>query len=121
MAGKKVVRLEYEGYTSMAVSELHKICATVRKKWPDVVGIAVFHRLGVVEVATASVIVAISSPHRLEALQACAFAIDALKATVPIWKNEQYEGDLKVWKENIEWRDGAAVRSSCCDNKRVAK
>ncbi|KAE8907342.1 hypothetical protein PF005_g728 [Phytophthora fragariae] len=117
--GKKVVRLEYEGYTSMVVLELRKICVTIRERWPEVVGVALFHRLGVVEVAEASVIVAVSSPHRREALEACAFAIDTLKATVPIWKSEQYEGDTRVWKENVEWNDGAAVRSSCCGSKRV--
>ncbi|KAG2529345.1 hypothetical protein BBO99_00003420 [Phytophthora kernoviae] len=117
--GKKVVRLEYEGYTPMAVSELRKICVTIRAKWPEVVGVALFHRLGVVEVAEASVVVAVSSPHRREALEACAFAIDTLKATVPIWKNEQYEGDERMWKENVEWKDGAAARSSCCGSKRV--
>ncbi|KAH7477196.1 Molybdopterin synthase catalytic subunit [Phytophthora ramorum] len=117
--GKKVVRLEYEGYTPMAVSELRKICAAIREKWPEVVGIALFHRLGVVQVAEASVIVAVSSPHRREALEGCAFAIDTLKATVPIWKSEQYEGDSRVWKENVEWQAGAAARSSCCGNKRV--
>lgn len=116
--GKKVVRLEYEGYTPMAVSELRKICVIIREKWPDVVGVALFHRLGVVEVAEASVIVVVSSPHRREALEACAFAIDTLKATVPIWKCEQYEGDTRMWKENVEWKDGAAARSSCCGNKR---
>ncbi|KAF4046679.1 MoaE protein [Phytophthora infestans] len=113
------VRLEYEGYTPMAVSELRKICVIIREKWPDVVGVALFHRLGVVEVAEASVIVVVSSPHRREALEACAFAIDTLKATVPIWKCEQYEGDTRMWKENVEWKDGAAARSSCCGNKRV--
>ncbi|ETM50035.1 hypothetical protein L914_05864 [Phytophthora nicotianae] len=117
--GKKVVRLEYEGYTPMAVSELRKICVIVREKWPDVVGVALFHRLGVVEVAEASVVVAVSSPHRREALEACAFAIDTLKATVPIWKSEQYEGDRRTWKENVEWKNGAAARSSCCGSKRV--
>ncbi|KAL3672134.1 hypothetical protein V7S43_002797 [Phytophthora oleae] len=119
--GKKVVRLEYEGYTPMAASELRKICVTIREKWPNVVGVALFHRLGVVEVAEASVIVAVSSPHRREALKACAFAIDTLKATVPIWKSEQYEGDARMWKENVEWKDGAATRSSCCSSKRVMR
>lgn len=119
--GKKVVRLEYEGYTPMAVSELRKICVTIREKWPEVVGVALFHRLGVVQVAEASVIVAVSSPHRREALEACAFAIDTLKATVPIWKSEQYEGDARMWKENVEWKEGAVARSSCCSSKRVMR
>ena len=117
--GKKVVRLEYEGYAPMAVSELRKICRAIRDQWPDVVRVALCHRLGVVHVTEASVVVAVSSPHRREALEACAFAIDRLKATVPIWKSEQYEGDDRIWKENVEWKDGAAVRASCCSRKRV--
>lgn len=132
--GKRVVRLEYEGYEPMARAELRKICVQVRARWPGVVGVALFHRLGVVEVAQASVVVAVSSPHRADALHACAFAIDALKATVPIWKSEQYEGDDRVWKENVEWAAGAAARHTgaaaagggdgnhtggCCGPKRV--
>lgn len=124
--GKRVVRLEYEGYEPMARAELHKICVQVRARWPGVVGIALFHRLGVVEVAHASVAVAVSSPHRADALEACAFAIDTLKATVPIWKSEQYEGDTRVWKENAEWRSGATAMAAtghpdggCCTPKRV--
>ncbi|KAJ0407893.1 hypothetical protein P43SY_009180 [Pythium insidiosum] len=117
--GKRVVRLEYEGYEPMARSELLKICARIRERWPSVVGIALFHRLGVVEVKQASVIIAVSSPHRRESLEACAFAIDTLKATVPIWKREQYEGDERVWKENVEWVEGAVARQSCCGPKRT--
>uniref|UniRef100_M4BDH5 Molybdopterin synthase catalytic subunit n=1 Tax=Hyaloperonospora arabidopsidis (strain Emoy2) TaxID=559515 RepID=M4BDH5_HYAAE len=117
--GKKVVRLKYEGYAPMAVSELRKICSAIRDKWPDVVRVALCHRLGVVNVTEASVIVAVSSPHRREALEACAFAIDRLKATVPIWKCEHYEGDERMWKENLEWKGGAAVRASCCSKKRA--
>ncbi|KAI9921412.1 hypothetical protein PsorP6_002051 [Peronosclerospora sorghi] len=106
--GKKVVQLEYEAYTLMATSELRKICVAIREKWPDVVGVALFHRLGIVKVTEASVVVAVSSPHRREALEACAFAIETLKATVPIWKKEQYEGDERMWKENVEWKGGGA-------------
>lgn len=119
-AGKKVVRLEYEGYEPMAKLEMRKICAQIRAQWPSVVGIALFHRLGVVLVKEASVIIAVSSPHRTEALQACAYAIDTLKATVPIWKSEQYEGDARMWKENAEWGSGGEIRrSDCCGPKRV--
>lgn len=119
-AGKKVVRLEYEGYEPMAKSELRKICTQIRTQWPSVVGIALFHRLGVVLVKEASVVIAVSSPHRTEALQACAYAIDTLKATVPIWKSEQYEGDARMWKENAEWGSGGEIRrNGCCGPKRV--
>ncbi|CBN80090.1 conserved unknown protein [Ectocarpus siliculosus] len=100
--GKKVVRLEYEGYVPMAELELKKICAQVRDRW-DILKIALVHRLGVTEVGEASVIIAVSSVHRKDSLEAVEFAINTLKATVPIWKLEVYEGDSRVWKENAEW------------------
>ncbi|RXM94448.1 Molybdopterin synthase catalytic subunit [Acipenser ruthenus] len=84
--GKKVVELEYEAYIPMAQSEMKKICWDVRRKWPSVKHIAIHHRLGVVPVSEASVIIAISSPHRSESLEAVKYCIDTLKATVPIWK-----------------------------------
>ncbi|CAB1098052.1 unnamed protein product [Ectocarpus sp. CCAP 1310/34] len=107
--GKKVVRLEYEGYVPMAELELKKICAQVRDRW-NVLKIALVHRLGVTEVGEASVIIAVSSVHRKDSLEAVEFAINTLKATVPIWKLEVYEGDSRVWKENAEWGPGGG----CC-------
>ncbi|XP_068782737.1 molybdopterin synthase catalytic subunit isoform X5 [Struthio camelus] len=68
--GKKVVHLEYEAYTSMAETEIKKICRDVRQKWPSVKHIAVHHRLGLVPITEASVIIAVSSPHRAESLEA---------------------------------------------------
>jgi molybdopterin synthase catalytic subunit len=62
-----------------------------------------------------SVIIAVSSAHRADSLEACAFAIDTVKAQVPIWKREVYEGDSTVWKENKEWRgrmEPTAARTS---------
>jgi len=78
--------------------------------------ICIMHRLGVVPVREASVIIAISSAHRNDSLQAVQFAIDALKASVPIWKKEVYaDGDCS-WKENTEcaWN---TVNQSNSDNK----
>jgi len=72
----------------------------MRSKWP-VKNIAIYHRLGVVPVKEASVIIAVSSAHRLQAIEACHFGIDELKAKVPIWKKEVYE-DGSTWKENKE-------------------
>ncbi|CAN0230818.1 unnamed protein product [Ascophyllum nodosum] len=108
--GKKVVRLEYEGYVPMAELELKKICSQIRSKW-EVLGVALVHRLGVTAVEEASVIIAVSSVHRKDSLEAVQFAIDALKATVPIWKLEVYEGDGRVWKENAEWGAGGCCRT----------
>ncbi|XP_072777720.1 molybdopterin synthase catalytic subunit isoform X3 [Taeniopygia guttata] len=84
--GKKVIHLEYEAYTSMAETEMKKICRDVRQKWPSVKHIAVHHRLGVVPITEASVIIAVSSPHRAESLEAVMYCINTLKASVPIWK-----------------------------------
>uniref|UniRef100_A0A8D2IZW5 Molybdopterin synthase catalytic subunit n=1 Tax=Varanus komodoensis TaxID=61221 RepID=A0A8D2IZW5_VARKO len=84
--GKKVIKLEYEAYAPMAEAELKKICTDIRSKWPSVKHIAIYHRLGSVPVSEASVMVAISSPHRAESLEAVQYCINTLKATVPIWK-----------------------------------
>uniref|UniRef100_A0A8C8R700 Molybdopterin synthase catalytic subunit n=1 Tax=Pelusios castaneus TaxID=367368 RepID=A0A8C8R700_9SAUR len=99
--GKKVIHLEYEAYAPMAETEMKKICRDIRQKWPSVKHIAMHHRLGLVPVAEASVIVGISSPHRVESLEAVQYCINTLKATVPIWKKEIYEEEHS-WKENKE-------------------
>jgi len=98
---RTVVRLEYEAYEPMAIQEMGKICELVREKW-NVKHICIIHRIGVVPVCDASVIIAISSVHRSDAIQAVQFAIDTLKATVPIWKKEVYEDGGCSWKENAE-------------------
>ncbi|XP_069412671.1 molybdopterin synthase catalytic subunit isoform X2 [Ovis canadensis] len=99
--GKKVISLEYEAYLPMAENEIRKICSDIRQKWP-VRHIAVFHRLGLVPVTEASVIIAVSSAHRAASLEAVSYAIDALKARVPIWKKEIYEESSSSWKRNKE-------------------
>uniref|UniRef100_A0A673Y9S4 Molybdenum cofactor synthesis 2 n=1 Tax=Salmo trutta TaxID=8032 RepID=A0A673Y9S4_SALTR len=100
--GMKVVQLEYEAYIPMAESELRKIYTDIRARWPTVRHICVHHRLGVVPVTEASVIIGISSPHRRDSLEAVQYCIDTLKGTVPIWKKEVYEADESRWKENKE-------------------
>lgn len=96
-----MVTLEYETYESMALKEMQNICAKIRLQW-NVEGIAIYHRLGEVPVSKASVVIAISSPHREESMRAVEFAINTLKATVPIWKKEVYETGEAQWKENKE-------------------
>ncbi|XP_047536724.1 molybdopterin synthase catalytic subunit [Vanessa atalanta] len=100
--GKKVLRLEYEAYESMALKSMKSICDDVRNKWPAVHGIAIYHRLGNVPCREASVVIAVSSPHRRDSLDAVSYCIDQLKSNVPIWKKEIYEGAEPVWKENVE-------------------
>mmetsp|Transcript_33460 Transcript_33460/g.54269 ORF Transcript_33460/g.54269 Transcript_33460/m.54269 type:complete len:151 (-) Transcript_33460:384-836(-) len=100
--GKSVLRLEYEAYVPMAEKELQSLCSRIREKWP-VFGVAIEHRIGVVPVEEASVIIAISSAHRDAALDAVKFAINDLKARVPIWKKEMYGDDYGEWKANKEF------------------
>ena len=107
--GKRVQKLSYEGYVPMAVKELKKLCTEATLKF-NVAKIATVHVLGACPVGEPSVILACSSPHRRDALHCCEFLIDELKARVPIWKREVYEGDESVWKENIEWKEGKSHR-----------
>lgn len=89
----------------MALKAMETICDVIREKWPETKHIAVHHRLGVVPVKEASIIIAISSPHRKESLEAVQFAIDEVKKKVPIWKKEFYGGEsegISAWKENKE-------------------
>ena len=102
--GKTVTRLEYEGYNPMAEQELTRVCNQAAARW-ELIGVAVEHRVGVVPVKESSVIIAVSSAHRTEAIKACEYIINELKATVPIWKKEFYEGEDSAWKENKEWRE----------------
>ena len=99
--GKKVVKLEYEAYISMAESEIKKIIDEAHKQWP-VARFCVMHRLGEVPVGEASIIVCASSEHRKECMHAVEYVVDSVKATVPIWKKEVYDEGAPAWKENKE-------------------
>ena len=101
--GRPVAGLSYEAYEPMAERELVRLAAEVRARYPAVVGLCLVHRLDEVPLAEASVAVAVSTPHRAEAFEACRYAIDALKARVPIWKKEHYrDGAEPRWVSNRE-------------------
>src|SRR6059036_3081340 len=87
--GRRVLRLEYEAYEEMALPLMERIAAECRERW-RVTDVGIIHRLGPLAIGEASVAVAVASPHRREAFEACRYAIDTLKATVPIWKKEFY-------------------------------
>jgi len=93
--GKSVIRLEFEAYEPMALTEMEKIVSHAAEKWP-VQKILIHHRVGVLEVGEVPVIIAVSAAHRAAAFDACRFIIDTLKQTVPIWKKEVFE-DGEVW------------------------
>jgi molybdopterin synthase catalytic subunit len=88
--GENVVRLEFEAYTPMALSEMQKIAEDVLDKWP-VLKVAIHHRTGHLEVGEIPVIIAVSASHRQAAFEACQHCIDTLKETVPIWKKEIFQ------------------------------
>jgi molybdopterin synthase catalytic subunit len=96
-AGRPVLRLEYEAYEEMALPLMEEIASEAVRLHP-VTRIQLVHRLGTLAIGEASVVVAVSSPHRSEAFAACRFAIDALKSRVPIWKKEHY-ADGSAWLE----------------------
>lgn len=99
--GKEVQYLEYEAYAPMAEREMRMIGTEIAGLWPAVAGVAIAHRVGRVEVGEASVVIAVSAPHRREALAACAHGIERLKATLPVWKKEIF-ADGSEWRENRE-------------------
>ncbi|XP_065177693.1 molybdopterin synthase catalytic subunit-like [Sycon ciliatum] len=120
--GKRVLKLSYEAYESMAECQLYALLKSVRERW-NVHHAAVFHRLGEVPIGEASVMIAISSCHRKESLEAVSYAIDALKANVPIWKKEIYDDGDSTWKENSEcsWATSATAAHSSSATPAIAK
>ena len=89
--GRTVLYLEYEAYAEMAEGVMAQIAADLEQRY-DLWAVAIHHRVGRVEIGEASVAIAVSAPHREDALAACKEAIDTLKQTVPLWKKEVYEG-----------------------------
>ena len=89
--GRQVVRLEYEAYEGMAENVMADLAEQLHERY-DLCAIAITHRVGVCEIGDASVAIAVSAPHRQDALAACKDAIDTLKESVPLWKKEVYEG-----------------------------
>jgi molybdopterin synthase catalytic subunit len=89
--------LVYEAYKEMAEKKMAEIGLQAQKQW-DIEDVAVLHRVGRLEIGEISVLIAVASPHRAEAFEACRYVIDRLKETVPIWKKE-VGGDGSFWVE----------------------
>jgi molybdopterin synthase catalytic subunit/molybdopterin converting factor small subunit len=89
--GRTVQHLDYEAYAGMAENVMAEIAASLKERY-DLCEVAIHHRTGRVEIGDASVVIAVSAPHRQDALAACKDAIDTLKEQVPLWKKEVYEG-----------------------------
>jgi molybdopterin synthase catalytic subunit len=87
-----VVSLEYEAYADLALQAMQAVAHGLRRRWPATGRVALAHRTGPLLPTEVSVVVAVSAPHRAEAFDAARFGIDTIKATVPIWKRETWEG-----------------------------
>lgn len=95
-----VVALEYEAYEEAVVPAFARIVEELRTRHPGAQRVAILHRTGRLELGESSVVVAVSSAHRPVAFEAARFAIDALKASAPIWKKE-------IWRDGADWGTGA--------------
>jgi molybdopterin synthase catalytic subunit len=89
--GRDVHHLEYEAYDGMAEDVMAELAATLQSRH-ELCAVAIHHRTGRVEIGEASVVIAVSAPHRADALAACREAIEELKTSVPLWKKEVYDG-----------------------------
>jgi molybdopterin synthase catalytic subunit/molybdopterin converting factor small subunit len=103
MAGRRTLYLDYEAYEPMALEKLRELAAAIRGRF-SVDALAIVHRLGRIEIGETSVLIAVSSAHRAVAFDACRFAIDTLKHSVPIWKKEYFAG-------GAGWAEGEVFES----------
>ena len=94
--GQTLLALDYEAYPEMAVAQITDLARQARERWP-VIKLALLHRTGRVALGEPSVLIAVSTPHRVEAFDACRWLIDTLKAEVAIWKKEVWGDGSGTW------------------------
>jgi len=92
---RQVKKLVFEAYEPMAMKEMGKIVVKTKERWP-INAMAIYHRVGELTIGDVPVVIAVSTPHRKQGFEACQFAIDTLKETVPIWKKEIF-ADGEQW------------------------
>ena len=102
--GRRTQYLVYDAYGEMAEKKMREVGEEIKARW-EVDRVAMLHRVGRLEIGEISVLIAVSSPHRKAALEACHYAIDRVKETVPIWKKE-------VWTDGEAWIEGDASKGS---------
>ena len=108
--GRRTSYLVYDAYREMAEKKMEEIGREVKGKW-EVDRVGMLHRVGRLEIGETSVLIAISAPHRKAALEACHYAIDRLKESVPIWKKE-------VWTDGEAWVEGDPSASRQEDSRK---
>ena len=105
--GNRVLYLEYEAYEGMAGKMLARIAEEVSERW-GIADVSIAHRFGRLQPGEVSMVVAVASPHRQEAFQACLYTVDRIKENVPIWKKEVYE-DGEEWIDIQGQHDSSPV------------
>jgi molybdopterin synthase catalytic subunit len=100
--GRDVERLEYEAHETMAVRKLQEVCEETKRRFPEITEVGAWHRTGTLELGEASLLVAVSSPHRKASFDACHWCVDRIKEVVPVWKKEH-------WVGGAAWVEGHAV------------
>lgn len=109
--GRSTLYLEYEAYESMALDKMHEIAVQAHEKFA-IDRVAMVHRLGRLEIGETSIFIAVSAAHRGAAFEACRWAIDTLKRTVPIWKKE-------FFADGAIWADGEVPRAPVANAETV--
>ena len=95
--GPPLLALDYEAYPELALRQLHDLAARARGRWPMIRRLALLHRMGRVGPAEPSVVIAVATPHRGEAFDACRWLIDTLKTEVAVWKKEVWADGTGTW------------------------
>jgi molybdopterin synthase catalytic subunit len=102
--GRSVERLEYEAHESMALRKMREVAVETKQRFPEVYEVGVWHRIGTLEIGETSLLVAVSSPHRKDAFEACHWCVDRIKEVVPVWKKEH-------WSDGAAWVEGHPVEA----------
>ena len=102
--GRSVERLEYEAHESMALRKMREVAAETKQRFPDICEVGVWHRIGTLEIGETSLLVAVSSPHRRDAFEACHWCVDRIKEVVPVWKKEH-------WSDGSAWVEGHPIEA----------
>ncbi len=102
--GRSVDRLEYEAHESMALKKLREVAELTKQRFPEVSEVGAWHRIGTLEIGETSLLVAVSSPHRKDAFEACHWCVDRIKEVVPVWKKEH-------WSDGSAWVEGHPVET----------
>lgn len=95
-SGKRTVALDYQAYPEMALAKMNELADEAASKWP-LTKLAMIHRTGHLELAEASVAIAVSTPHRADSFEAGRYLIDELKVRVPVWKKENWDDGTTEW------------------------